>query len=99
MKINPSLAGKSSAIACRVVSDPPASPSLPVLIIPRLLRIQDAARYLSSTTWFVETLIREKQIPSLIIGKRRVIDINDLDAWIEKQKPRSVAESCIDIAA
>lgn len=55
-------------------------------IVPRLLRIQDAARYLSSTTWFVETLIREKRVPSQIIGKRRVIDVHDLDIWIDSQK-------------
>jgi excisionase family DNA binding protein len=73
--------------------------SAPALIVPRLLRIQDAARYLSATTWFVETLIREKEIPSLVLGKRRVIDVYDLDAWIEKQKAQSVAKSCVDIAA
>lgn len=77
----------------------PDDPRLPVLIIPRLLRIQDAARYLSATTWFVETLIREKKIPSLILGKRRVLDVYDLDAWIEKQKAQLIAESRIDIAA
>src|SRR5580700_6752782 len=69
------------------ITQPPSGyASLPGLIVPRLLRVQDAARYLSATTWFIETLIREKQIPSLIIGKRRVIDVNDLDLWIESQK-------------
>lgn len=70
-----------------------------VTVVPRLLRIQDAARYLSSTTWFVETMLREKQIPFLIVGKRRVIDIRDLDDWIEQEKLQSIAESRIDIAA
>jgi excisionase family DNA binding protein len=72
---------------------------LPALLVPRLLRIQDAARYLSATTWFVETLIREKKIPSLIVGKRRVIDVLDLDAWIENEKVKSVAKSGVDVAA
>lgn len=71
-----------------------------VAVAPRLLRIQGAAAYLSATTWFVETLIREKQIPSLILGKRRVIDVRDLDIWIEQQKRNAlVAESGVDVAA
>lgn len=44
-------------------------------------------------------MMREKQIPFLIVGKRRVIDIRDLDDWIEEQKLQSVAECGIDIAA
>jgi len=55
-------------------------------IVPRLLRIQDAAKYLSATTWFVETLIRERKIPFLVLGKRYVIDSRDLDRWIENRK-------------
>jgi excisionase family DNA binding protein len=72
---------------------------LPAVLVPRLLRIQDAARYLSATTWFVETLIRERKIPSLIVGKRRVIDVLDLDVWIENEKAKSVAKSGVDVAA
>ena len=56
------------------------------LIIPRLLRIQDVARYLSATTWFVEELIRNKKIRFHVLGKRRVIDVNDLNEWIEELK-------------
>ena len=55
-------------------------------IIPRLLRIEDVAKYLSATTWFVEELIRNKKIRFMILGKRRVVDVNDLDSWIEEQK-------------
>lgn len=64
---------------------------------PRLLRINEAADYLSATTWFVETLIRDGKIPHLILGKRRVIDIFDLDKWIEEQKAL-VAERAVDVA-
>ncbi len=62
--------------------------SLPT-VIPRLLRIQDAARYISATNWFMEELIRTKQIRSLVLGKRRVIDVHDLDAWIASEKERA----------
>jgi excisionase family DNA binding protein len=73
---------------CPTISHLPnkGSALLPVFLVPRLLRVEDAARYLSATTWFVETLVRERQIPSLVLGKRRVIDVNDLDSWIEKEK-------------
>jgi excisionase family DNA binding protein len=53
---------------------------------PRLLNIQGVAHYLSSTRSFVLKLMRKKMIPFLIVGHRYVIDIRDLDAWIEKQK-------------
>jgi excisionase family DNA binding protein len=44
---------------------------------------------LGATNWFVEELIRNKQIRSLAVGKRRVIDVRDLDAWIESEKGRA----------
>ena len=63
----------------------------PAQIIPRLLRVEDVARYINATTWFVEELIRNNQIRFLILGKRRVIDVHDLDAWIEEQKIKQEA--------
>lgn len=44
---------------------------LPAFVVPRLLRIEDATKYLSATTWQMETLLREKTIPSFVLGKRR----------------------------
>jgi len=59
-------------------------------IVPRLLRITDAAQYLSCTYTFVETLIREKKVPSIILGKRRLIDRLDLSAFVEWKKAEQV---------
>lgn len=59
------------------------SAALPTFVVPRLLRIQDAARYLSATTWQIETLLREKTVPSFVLGKRRVIDRLELDRYVE----------------
>jgi excisionase family DNA binding protein len=75
-------------------------PSKPVSAAPapRLLRINEAAEYVSSTTWFMETLIREGKIPHLILGKRRVIDVRDLDVWIEEQK-KLVIERSVHVIA
>ncbi len=55
-------------------------------LTPRLLRIVDAAHYLSCTYTFMETLIRERTVPSFIIGKRRLIDRFDLDAFVDRKK-------------
>jgi excisionase family DNA binding protein len=55
---------------------------------PRLLRILEAARYLSSTPWFVRTLIWTKEIPYVRAGKRHLVDRRDLDAYIESVKVR-----------
>lgn len=54
-------------------------------VSPRLLRLRHAPTYLSSTTWFIEELARTRKTHSRIIGKRRVIDIRDLDARIDRQ--------------
>jgi len=64
---------------------------LPALVIPRLLRIQDAAKYLSATTWQVETLLREKTIPSFVLGKRRVVDRLELDRYVERRNAEAKA--------
>ncbi len=67
------------------------SASLPTLIVPRLLRIQDAAKYLSATTWQIETLLREKTIQSFVLGKRRVVDRLELDRYAERRNAEAKA--------
>jgi excisionase family DNA binding protein len=57
--------------------------SLPAILVPRLLRIQDAAKYLSATTWQVETLLRENIIPSFVLGERRVVNRLELDRYVD----------------
>ena len=66
------------------------SMSLPVFVFPRLLRIQDAAKYLSATIWQIETLLRENVIPSFVLGKRRVVDRLelDIDMWSVEMQMR-----------
>jgi excisionase family DNA binding protein len=67
------------------------SASLPTFVVPRLLRIQDAAKYLSATTWQIETLLRDKAIPSFVLGKRRVIDRFELDRYVERRNAEAKA--------
>jgi excisionase family DNA binding protein len=58
---------------------------MPAIVVPRLMRIQDAAKYLSAMTWQIETLLREKVIPSFVLGKRRVVDRLELDCYVERR--------------
>jgi hypothetical protein len=61
-------------------------------IPPRLLDIQDSSRYLSMSDKGVRELIVEGQLPYVqkIPGRSPyLIDIRDLDRWIEKSKIRA----------
>ena len=55
-------------------------------LTPRLLTVQEAATYLSTTVPFIRTLIYRRELPYVKAGKRFVIDIVDLDKWIENTK-------------
>ena len=49
------------------------------------LGIRRAAYYLDATPWFVEELIRDGAIPFRQVGPHRVLDADDLDAWLLAQ--------------
>jgi excisionase family DNA binding protein len=85
---------KTKHIAILPVTEDPGG-SLPAIVVPRLMRIQDAAKYLSATTWQVETLLRERVIPSFVLGKRRVVDRLELDRYVERRNAVARAESQI----
>ncbi len=53
---------------------------------PRLLRIPEAAHYLSATPWFIRSKLWAGEIPFLRLGKRFLIDRADLDSFIDRQK-------------
>jgi excisionase family DNA binding protein len=55
-------------------------------LTPRLLTIQEAATYLATTVPFIRTLIYRRELPYVKAGKRFVIDMVDLDKWVEKTK-------------
>ena len=55
-------------------------------INPRMLTIPLIAKYLSATNWFVEELIRKKQLPARKFGKSWVVDLHDINAWIEESR-------------
>ena len=55
-------------------------------INPRMLTIPLIAKYLSATNWFVEELIRKKHLPARKFGKSWVVDLHDINKWIEEEK-------------
>jgi len=61
-----------------------AIPSQPE--VPRLLTLKAAAAYLSCSLWAIRSLVWDKSIPAIRVGRRVVIDRADLDAFIEARK-------------
>jgi excisionase family DNA binding protein len=52
----------------------------------RYLRIDEAAQYLGATEWFIRTLGWRKAISIIPMGKRYLIDRDDLDKYAQSQK-------------
>jgi len=52
----------------------------------RLLSVDEAAAYLSISTWHVHDLLNNGKIPHVRIGKRKLIDIRDLEEFVRKNK-------------
>lgn len=54
----------------------------------RLLPTRDAAAYLSVSPWQLRNLVHTGQIPVVqhAEGGRFLLDVRDLDAWIERNK-------------
>jgi excisionase family DNA binding protein len=57
-----------------------------IAVEPRLLNIKAAALYLSTTVWYMRTLIWERRIPFLKLGNAYGFDRQDLDAFVASQK-------------
>ena len=53
---------------------------------PRMLPIQDAAKYLGATVWFVRSQVWDRKLPFLKFGNRLVFDRTDLDDFIIRSK-------------
>ncbi len=55
----------------------------------RLYSIKDAADYLGRTVWAVREMLWAGKLPYIRDGKRILLDIRDMDAWIEASKTRN----------
>ena len=54
----------------------------------RLLKLKHAALYLSLSTWTLRGIIQAGQLPIVVYAPNTpwLVDVKDLDAWIEKHK-------------
>ena len=52
----------------------------------RLFSLPEAATYLGRSTWSVRRLIWNGELPSVRAGGRVHVDVQDMDAFIEKNK-------------
>jgi hypothetical protein len=61
------------------------APVVSVVIIPRLLNIPNAARYLSASVFFTEQLLASGEVISFIQGRERVVDVRELDRYVDRR--------------
>jgi excisionase family DNA binding protein len=80
---------------CPVRSQVDSAGQFPVMphasITPRLLLVEEAAVYLSTTTSQIELLLKDGAIPSFVLGERTVIDRVELDRYVERRTVQAKA--------
>lgn len=54
----------------------------------RLYSIPEAARYLGRSRWALREMIWAGKLPIVRDGRRILLDVGDMDDWIEKNKTR-----------
>jgi len=54
--------------------------------IRRLISIQEASEYLAVSGWTVRRMIWNGELPHVRRGRRILLDLRDLDSWIEREK-------------
>lgn len=54
----------------------------------RLYSIPEAGQYLGRTVWSVREMIYAGKISYIRDGRRMLLDINDMDSWIEENRTR-----------
>lgn len=52
----------------------------------RLISIREAGIYLSRSPWTVAEMVRAGKLPYVRDGKRKLLDLKDLDKWIDENK-------------
>jgi excisionase family DNA binding protein len=57
-------------------------------ITKRLYSIQEASIYLGRTVWAIREMLWAGKLPYIKDGRRILLDINDMNQWIEKSKTK-----------
>jgi excisionase family DNA binding protein len=54
----------------------------------RLLRLKEAAQYVSLSPWKLRKLVQDGQLPIVKYGENTpwLLDLRDLDGWVERHK-------------
>ena len=52
----------------------------------RLYSIPEAGQYLGRTVWSIREMIYAGKIPYIRDGRRMLLDIHDMDSWIENNR-------------
>ena len=54
----------------------------------RLLRLKEAAQYVSLSPWKLRKLVQDGQLPIVKYGENApwLLDLRDLDGWVERHK-------------
>jgi excisionase family DNA binding protein len=52
----------------------------------RLYSVKEAGRYLGRSPWAIRHLIWEGHLPQIRQGRRVMVDVKDMDQFIEKHK-------------
>ncbi len=60
-----------------------------ITLTKRLYSIKDAAHYLGRSVWATREMLWAGKMPYVKDGKRILLDIRDMDAWIEASKTRN----------
>jgi excisionase family DNA binding protein len=71
-------------IKAQRISNPPRGLSK------RLYNIKEGAVYLGRTVWAVREMLWAGKMPYVKDGKRILLDIQDMNEWIDKSKTRSI---------
>jgi len=54
----------------------------------RLYSIPEAGQYLGRTVWSIREMIYAGKIAYIRDGRRILLDVNDMDSWIEENRTR-----------
>lgn len=54
----------------------------------RIYTVEEASHYLGRSVPAVRAMIREGKFPFIKDGRRVLLDVNDLDHWIDRNKER-----------
>lgn len=56
----------------------------------RLYSIKEVALYLGRSPWTIAEMVRTGKLPYIPDGKRRFLDIEDINKWIVSNKKRDI---------